>query len=124
MGDFDNKRHFVYLHCHSKDDDNKACTALNQIKFESLGIHKYGYILQAVFKTGIKSVNWKTFSKTDRKTVEGKVSMISNTHYFISAPMSISVPAVAFSRGTDDVWTKVRSRRAQVSKKLIIGFNE
>jgi len=115
--DFDNKRHWVYIHCHSTDAVNKACTALNQIKFESLGIDKYGYILQAVLKRGIKSVDWKAFSKADRKTVEGKISRIGNTHCFISAPMSISVPADAFS--TDDVWTKVRARRVQVSKQLM-----
>ena len=76
--DFDNKRHLVYLRCHSKDAANKACTALNQIKFESLGIDKYGYILQAVLKPGIKSVDWKALSKSDRKTVEGNFSRIGN----------------------------------------------
>ena len=116
--DFDNKRHLVYLKCHSNDAAKKACTALNQIKFESLGIDKYGYILQAVLRPGIKSVDWKSFSKADRKTVEGKISSISNTHCFVSAPMSIWVPADAFSGGTD-AWKTVRARRAQVSKQLI-----
>ena len=116
--DSDKKRHLVYLNCHSKDAAIKASAALNQIKFESLGIDKYGYILQAVLKPGIKSVGWKAFSKADRKTGEGKISSIGNTHCFISAPMSIQVPADAFS-GTDDAWTKVRARRAQVPKQLM-----
>jgi hypothetical protein len=105
--DPDNRRHVVFLNCHSKDAANKACTALNQIKFESLGMDKYGYILQAVLKPGIKSVDWKSFSKADRKTVEGKISRIRNTHCFIDDPMRIRVPADAFGGGNDYAWKNV-----------------
>jgi hypothetical protein len=106
--DHDNRRHVVFLNCHSKDAANKACTALNQIKkFESLGMDKYGYILQAVLKPGIKSVDWKSFSKADRKTVEGKISRIGNTHCFIDDPMRIRVPADAFGGGNDYALKKV-----------------
>ena len=105
--DPDNRRHVVFLNCHSKDAANKACTTLNQIKFDSLGMDKYGHILQAVLKPGIKSVDWKSFSKADRKTVEGKVSRIHNTHCFIDDPMNICVPADAFGGGNDYTWKKV-----------------
>ena len=105
--DPDNRRHVVFLNCHSKDAANKACAALDQVKFENLGIDKYGYILQAVLKPGIKSVDWKSFSKADRKTVEGKISRIGNTHCFIDDPMHIWVPADAFGGGNDSAWKKV-----------------
>ena len=83
--DTDQARRLVFLNCKSKDDAQKVCKVLNRKKVDLLGMNKYGYELQAVLKSGLPSVIWKT--KTVTKTIEGSIATKRNIDCFIDHPM-------------------------------------